>query len=361
MSNSPHFSVIMPLYNHAQYVGEAVESVLGQSFGDFELIVCNDGSTDGSGEIVAGYDDPRITLINKPNGGTATALNSCLLKSRGRYICWLSSDDIFAEHKLRTHYRHHEANPESSLSIAPYGFMTMTGSDKRIGEQHIPSKNSRLIQFLYGNYISGLSFCADRKLFELYGIFDDRYHCAQDVDRWLHFFRHQVPTYLEGEAQTFTRTGTGHEELAGPFGVLDVIKVMSNQLLRFGIVALQPTTETPRLSQDFVTAALEHLFNPGNIFFQYQLQDHLASIIFQTGQKFGLRDAYAAAVQQFAAKPRTPALERAANITSQIVAKMDAGSKESVIPLVEALVKLRNAVDSDVHREILHRYLITGF
>lgn len=361
MTNTPYFSVIMPLYNHAQYVGEAVESVLGQSFGDFELIVCNDGSTDGSGGVVAAYDDPRITLVNKPNGGTATALNTCLLKSRGRYICWLSSDDIFAEHKLRTHYRHHEAHPESSLSIAPYGFMTMAGTDKRVGEQLIPSVESRLIQFLYGNYISGLSFCADRRLFELYGIFDDRYHCAQDVDRWLHFFRHQVPTYLSGEPQTFTRTGTGHEELAGPFGVLDVIKVMSNQLLRMGIAALVPATEPDGLTQDYVNNSLEHLFSPKNIFFRYQLQDHLASLVFHAGQKFQLRDAYAAAVREFAGRPRTPELALAADITSQIVAKLDAGSKETVIPLVEALVKLRNTVDSAQHREILHRYLVTGF
>lgn len=73
LMQQPFFSIIMPLYNHSAYVGEAIESVLNQSLGDFELVVCNDGSTDTSLEVVQSFKDDRIKVINKPNGGTVSA------------------------------------------------------------------------------------------------------------------------------------------------------------------------------------------------------------------------------------------------------------------------------------------------
>lgn len=362
MHAQPYFTVVMPLYNHENYVGAAIDSVLNQSFTDFELVICNDGSTDRSGEIAESYRDARIRVVHKPNGGTATALNTCLLKAQGRYICWLSSDDLFAPHKLRTHHRHHEAHPESTFSLTPYGFMDMAGQNLRAGEQLRPEMQVRLVQFLYGNYVSGLSICADKKLFDLYGVFDDRYHCAQDVDRWLHFFRHQVPTFLGGETQTFTRTGTGHEENAGPFGVLDVIKVLSNQILRFGIAALVPRTGGNTSTTAFAAVILEHLFNPKNIFFQYQLQEHLAGIVYHSGQRLGLKGLYQQALADLQNRPqRTAELEVAIGVVRSIVAQLDMGGSQPVLSLVEALVQLKNNVSSPEHRELFQKYLLTGF
>ena len=75
----PFFSVLMPLYNHDTYVGDALRSLMEQTFDDFEVVVCNDGSTDGSLDIVDGFKDSRLRVIDKPNGGTVSALNAALM------------------------------------------------------------------------------------------------------------------------------------------------------------------------------------------------------------------------------------------------------------------------------------------
>ncbi|MDB6084521.1 MAG: b-glycosyltransferase-like protein, partial [Gammaproteobacteria bacterium] len=150
----PFFTVIMPLYNHAPYVAAAVESVLAQSFGEFELVVCNDGSTDDSLEVVGGFTDPRIRLIDKPNAGTVSALNACLLVAQGRYICWLSSDDLLARDKLLVHHHHHATNPASPLSVAPFGYLRE--SQWIAATQIRVASRLRVLQFVHGNYINGL-------------------------------------------------------------------------------------------------------------------------------------------------------------------------------------------------------------
>lgn len=89
----PHFSVIMPLYNKAPYVRKAVESVVGQTYADWELIVVDDGSTDDSASIVESIRDPRIRLIRQANAGVGAARNRGVKESIASYICFLDADD----------------------------------------------------------------------------------------------------------------------------------------------------------------------------------------------------------------------------------------------------------------------------
>lgn len=87
------FTVIMPLYNKAPYVGKAVESVLAQSCADWELVVVDDGSHDGSGDIVKQYQDPRIRLHRQENAGVSVARNTGAAMAGGEYLCFLDADD----------------------------------------------------------------------------------------------------------------------------------------------------------------------------------------------------------------------------------------------------------------------------
>ena len=90
----PFFSVIMPLYNKAPYVRKAVESVVGQTYGDWELIVVDNGSTDGSGDIVANYTDPRIRIVRlEDNIGPGGARNRGVAESKAPRVCFLDADD----------------------------------------------------------------------------------------------------------------------------------------------------------------------------------------------------------------------------------------------------------------------------
>jgi glycosyltransferase involved in cell wall biosynthesis len=102
MADRPRVTVIMPSYNHARFIGEAIESVLGQTFDDLELIIIDNASTDNTREVVERYlADPRVRAIwRKENGGVAVARNEGLALARGRYIAFLDSDDLWLPEKL---------------------------------------------------------------------------------------------------------------------------------------------------------------------------------------------------------------------------------------------------------------------
>ena len=94
--NPPRVSVIVPVYNVKPYLKRCVDSIIVQSFVDFELILVDDGSTDGSGEICDTYAraDGRVQVLHKPNGGLSDARNHGLDRARGAYITFIDSDDL---------------------------------------------------------------------------------------------------------------------------------------------------------------------------------------------------------------------------------------------------------------------------
>lgn len=93
-NKSPKISVIMSVYNGGQYLNEAIDSILNQTFTDFEFIIIDDGSTDDSAEIIKSYDDERIIIIQQENKGLAAALNEGIKIARGKYIARMDVDDI---------------------------------------------------------------------------------------------------------------------------------------------------------------------------------------------------------------------------------------------------------------------------
>lgn len=102
MAESPLVSVLVANYNYARFIGEAIESVLRQTYPNFEVIICDDGSTDNSVEVVRAYSlrDERIRLVSQNNGGVASALNAAYRASRGEIVCLLDADDVFLPEKL---------------------------------------------------------------------------------------------------------------------------------------------------------------------------------------------------------------------------------------------------------------------
>lgn len=102
LPEKPLVSVLIANYNYAQYIGEAIESILKQTYTNFEIIVCDDGSTDNSCEIVERYvrEDPRVKLLRKPNGGVSSTLNTAYSESRGDIVALLDSDDFWDPCKL---------------------------------------------------------------------------------------------------------------------------------------------------------------------------------------------------------------------------------------------------------------------
>lgn len=91
----PKVSVVLPVYNGASFLAEAVESVLSQTLHDWELIIVDDGSIDATPEVIHNFQDPRVSSIRQPNQGAATARNVGLLRARGKYIAFLDADDLY--------------------------------------------------------------------------------------------------------------------------------------------------------------------------------------------------------------------------------------------------------------------------
>ena len=100
----PEISVILPVFNSEEFVRKSIESVLAQTFEDFELIIVNDGSTDSSKEIIDSFKDDRIRLINQSNQGPGAARNNALKMAQGRYVMYLDSDDWFTSDALEVAY-----------------------------------------------------------------------------------------------------------------------------------------------------------------------------------------------------------------------------------------------------------------
>jgi len=102
LPRTPLVSILMPNYNYARYIPKAIQSVLEQTYSHWELIICDDGSTDNSLDVIATFlrKDPRIKLIQKPNAGVASAINQAFYQSAGNIICFLDSDDVFVPEKL---------------------------------------------------------------------------------------------------------------------------------------------------------------------------------------------------------------------------------------------------------------------
>jgi len=98
----PQISVLMPVFNSAQYVGEALASIREQRFGDFELIVVNDGSTDESSKILRAFavQEPRMRLVERANRGLIETRNQLLAEARGEFVAWMDSDDLSHPERL---------------------------------------------------------------------------------------------------------------------------------------------------------------------------------------------------------------------------------------------------------------------
>ncbi len=111
----PKVSVIIPTYNRAHMVTRAIESVLGQTYQDWELLVVSDGSTDNTKEVVTRYPDPRIRFFEKKNGGPASARNVGLRHARGEYIAYCDDDDMFFSHHLEVLANYLDRHPEIDM------------------------------------------------------------------------------------------------------------------------------------------------------------------------------------------------------------------------------------------------------
>jgi glycosyltransferase involved in cell wall biosynthesis len=114
-NDPPRISVILPVYNGQDYLAQAIDSVLSQSFSDFELIIINDGSTDGSVAIIEKLTDPRIRLFQQSNMGLAATLNRAISLAKGKYIARQDQDDVCFQSRFEEQINFLDANPDVGM------------------------------------------------------------------------------------------------------------------------------------------------------------------------------------------------------------------------------------------------------
>ncbi len=123
-------SIILPCYNCQDYIGQAVDSVLGQSYTDWELLVVDDGSTDGSRKVIEQHaaGDPRIRVFSQPNGGVSKARNMALANARGEFIALLDADDWLPQDSLKIRMERFRKSPATAFVDGRVDVYCETGS-----------------------------------------------------------------------------------------------------------------------------------------------------------------------------------------------------------------------------------------
>jgi len=127
--NNVKVTVLMPAYNTENYIREAIDSVLNQTFRDFELLIINDGSTDKTEDIIRSISDPRIVLVNQDNAGVSAALNTGIGLARGEFIARFDADDVCYPNRLELQYQFIRANPAYVLIGSDAVYMDKNGEE----------------------------------------------------------------------------------------------------------------------------------------------------------------------------------------------------------------------------------------
>ena len=184
--SSPLVSVILPTYNCARFLPEAIESILLQTYNSYEIIVIDDGSTDNTKEILHPFMQ-RIRYIGlEENKGLPTTRNIGIQSARGEYIAFIDADDLWLPEKLETVVTYFDDHPEVSmvysrhLNIDEHGHISGESAKKSL-----PSGNVFIRLFSEQNFILTSTAVVQKKVFETTGMFDESFYNCQDWDMWL--------------------------------------------------------------------------------------------------------------------------------------------------------------------------------
>lgn len=180
--NSPLVSVVIPAYNQAEFLGEAIQSVLNQTYDQFEIVVVNDASPDQTNEVVAQYNDPRIkNIIHEKNQGLPASRNTGIKVAKGDVIALLDSDDIFHPDKLKTHVAFLQTHPEIGATYNPR--FNLNHSSFTIRDLWTPPSTIDLSDLVLGFPFSPSDMVFRREWAFRVGMFDEQYVSGgEDLD-----------------------------------------------------------------------------------------------------------------------------------------------------------------------------------
>jgi glycosyltransferase involved in cell wall biosynthesis len=178
----PTVSILIPTFNRAHYVGDAITSALKQTLTDTEVIVVDDGSSDRTPEIIAAFDDPRLRLVrHEINRGIPETRNTALAAARGQYIAWLDSDDVARPTRIRKQVDFLRDNPIIAMVGSAAGKMNADGTPKK-GIRMPPLSPPMIAAWLlFRSAFQQSSIMGRAEILKSYR-YDPRYRVCEDVD-----------------------------------------------------------------------------------------------------------------------------------------------------------------------------------
>lgn len=181
----PTFSIIIPIYNQAHFLPQTVESVLAQTYTDYELILINDGSTDNTAEVIQQY-TAQATTIWQENQGLAGARNTGIRAATGKFIAFLDSDDLWQPNHLATIASLIEHHPQADMFHTGWCYIDASGTilPQAPNAFIVPSEQA-YPAMLRGNFLNGSSYVARKKALVEAGFFDVSFRRLQDWELWL--------------------------------------------------------------------------------------------------------------------------------------------------------------------------------
>lgn len=232
---SPKVSIIIPVYNGENYLSEAIDSALNQSYKNYEIIVVNDGSTDNTEDIVKKYKD-KLIYYKKENGGVSSALNVGIKKMTGDYFLWLSHDDIILPNHIQELVEFiRYIDDKNIIGYSQFGLINSKGEKIPLSSletcDYLKSLKTHYACILKGD-VNGGSILIPKEAFKKVGYFEEGNVISQEKEMWSRLLRHYkficIPkiTYLirqHDKQVTNTRKDTVSKTMEALLKIIDNI------------------------------------------------------------------------------------------------------------------------------------------
>lgn len=232
--NLPIVTVLMPVFNGMEYLAEAINSILQQSFKNFELLIINDGSTDGSIDLIKSFTDTRIRIIqNEKNYGLVYTRNRGLKEARGKYIAMLDCDDLALSNRLSLQVNFLNQNPNYGLVGSQ--ILMIDAGGQQVGKEDYNAHSDLIPSILFfNNYLAQSSVMIRQDLIKNYE-YQKEYPPAEDYDLWVRLSRVTKIKILQKPLVKYRLHTNNVSVKKAQEGAKAVKKILYNQLQELGL------------------------------------------------------------------------------------------------------------------------------
>lgn len=240
---TPRVSVLMAVYNGERYLREAMDSIIGQTFTDFEFLIINDGSTDSSARIIQSYCDPRICLVDSDsNLGLTVSLNRGLGLAKGEFVARMDADDISKPERLALQVSFMDANPQ----VGVCGSWVQYSSDKCVWKLPERSEEIRCWQFhtvgvAHPSVMMRRQFFAEHRL-----LYDPQYRYAQDFELWGRAIRYMDFANIQKVLLDYRISPA---QICAKYGTEQLAAIAPLRLQRVRELGIEPTSDQQQLHE----------------------------------------------------------------------------------------------------------------